>query len=80
MRKSLRNTRSGSADIVHPAKPARLPDNDPADQWIIAAAIQGETEVLVTGDRDLLDVAAGEVPMSIVTPRGFWETLRRSSS
>ena len=67
------------ADIVHPAKPARWPENDPDDQWIIAGAIEGETEVLVTGDRDLLDVA-GEVPISIVAPRGFWETLRRSTS
>jgi uncharacterized protein len=67
------------ADIVHAATPARWPESDPDDQWIIAAAIEGETEVLVTGDRDLLDVA-GEVPISIVAPRGFWETLRRSSS
>jgi predicted nucleic acid-binding protein len=50
---------------------------DADDQLIIAAAIQGEAEVLVTGDRDLLDVAA-KVPISIVAPRGFSETLRNS--
>ena len=67
------------ADIAPPAKPARWPDNDPDDQWIIATAIEGETEVLVTGDRDLLDLA-GEVPISVVAPRGFWETPRGSTS
>ena len=32
-------------------------------------------EVLVTGDRDLLDIAA-EASIAILSPRGFWERLR----
>lgn len=36
----------------------------------------GQANVLVTGDRDLLEVARG-APVDIVTPRGFWESLRR---
>jgi putative PIN family toxin of toxin-antitoxin system len=63
------------ADVVNPTEPSRWPENDPDDRWIIAAAVVGEAAVLVTGDRDLLDVA-GSVPVSIVTPRGFWEGLR----
>lgn len=63
------------ADIVTPVAPATWPDTDPADLWIAAAAIVGAVDVLVTGDRDLLDArpAAG---LRIVTPRGLWELLR----
>ena len=63
------------ADIVTPVAPATWPDTDPADRWIAAAAIVGAVDVLVTGDRDLLDArpAAG---LRIVTPRGLWELLR----
>lgn len=39
-------------------------------------AVGGQANVLVTDDRDLLEVA-GEAPVDIVTPRGFWESLRR---
>jgi predicted nucleic acid-binding protein len=51
------------------------PTTDLDDQWIVAAAIDGEADFLVTGDRDLLDVAAG-VSVTIVSPREFWERLR----
>ena len=63
------------ADIVTPVAPATWPDTDPADRWIAAAVIVGAVDVLVTGDRDLLDArpAAG---VRIVTPRGLWELLR----
>ena len=63
------------ADIVTPVAPATWPDTDPDDRWIAAAAIVGAVDVLVTGDRDLLDArpAAG---LRIVTPRGLWELLR----
>lgn len=48
---------------------------DPADAKVLAEAMTGKAEVLVTGDRDLLDVAA-KAPLRIVTPRGFWEHVR----
>lgn len=48
---------------------------DPNDLAILSEAVAGLAEVLVTGDRDLLDIAA-EAPLPIVTPRGFWELLR----
>ena len=59
-----------------PAQPSPLPIRDADDKWVLASAIAAEADVLVTGDRDLLAVAA-KAPLPIVDPRGFWK-LRRS--
>lgn len=48
---------------------------DKSDLAVLAEAIGGGADVLVTGDRDLLD-AVGDAPLQILTPRGFWELLR----
>lgn len=61
--------------VVNPSEPASLPQDDPDDRWILAAAMEGEVDALVTGDRHLLDVA-DKVSVTIVSPRGFWEKLR----
>jgi putative PIN family toxin of toxin-antitoxin system len=47
---------------------------DPADRWILAAAVAAKADVLVTGDRDLLELA--NPPVRIATPREFWELLQ----
>jgi len=49
---------------------------DATDRIILAEAVAGSADVFVTGDHDLLDVAA-QSPVPIVTPRGLWELLRR---
>lgn len=49
---------------------------DPDDRQIIAEALGGSADVVVSGDRDLLDVAE-ELPIEVVSPRGFWEKLHR---
>jgi len=61
--------------VPKPAARATLPKRDPDDQWVVASAIQGRADVLVTGDRDLLDIAR-VAPIRIVDPRGFWDLLR----
>ena len=61
--------------IAKPAKPSPVRVRDPDDQWVLASAIAGNADMLVTGDQDLLAVAAG-VAISIVSPRGCWERLR----
>ena len=43
------------ADVVTPDEPAPWPETDPADRWVATAALIGAADVLVTGDRDLLD-------------------------
>jgi putative PIN family toxin of toxin-antitoxin system len=54
-------------------KPARLPTvRDPDDARILAEAVGANADVLITGDKDLL-LVAGESPISILSPRGFWE-------
>lgn len=61
--------------IPKPAKPSPVVIRDAADRRILATAVAGTADVLVTGDRDLLAVVA-EAPMPILSPRDFWELLR----
>ena len=63
--------------IPKPRAPSNLEVRDPDDRWILASAIAGHADVLVTGDRDLLEVAARS-PVRIVDPRGFWTLMRKS--
>ncbi len=65
--------------IPRPEQPSDLSIRDPADRWILATAIAGEAAVLVTGDRDLLDVHDSS-PIPILEPRQFWELLRAKPS
>lgn len=61
--------------IPKPSGPSDLPIRDAADRWVLATALEGEADVLVTGDRDLLAVQV-ESPIPILEPRAFWELLR----
>ena len=63
------------SDVIDPSKPAAWPSEDPDDQWVVAAAIVGEVDVLITGDSDLTKPPE-DVTVRILTPRGFWELLR----
>jgi putative PIN family toxin of toxin-antitoxin system len=62
--------------LPKPATPTPIELRDPSDRWIIATAMDGEADVLVTGDQDLL-TARASAPLPIVDPREFWELLRR---
>jgi len=48
---------------------------DATDRVILAEAVAGRADVLVSGDRDLLGIAA-RAPVRIQSPREFWESLR----
>jgi predicted nucleic acid-binding protein len=41
----------------------------------VAAALEGKAEILVTGDKDLLE-AKKQTDIRVVSPRGFWELLK----
>lgn len=59
-------------------KPSALPPikvRDPDDAWVLASAVSGAADLLVTGDQDLL-VLAARAPLPILTPREAWERLR----
>lgn len=62
--------------LPKPAAPSDILVHDPSDRWILATAVAGKAEVLVTGDEDLLAVA-GDSPIRILAPRAFWELLRQ---
>ena len=62
--------------VPKPSKPSEVPIRDPDDRWILASATAGRADVLVTGDRDLLDVAS-KTPLPILDPRGFWDLLSK---
>lgn len=47
---------------------------DVSDGPVLAEAVAGGAEVLVTGDQDLLAVAS-KSPIEILTPRGLWLQL-----
>ncbi|MET0397494.1 MAG: putative toxin-antitoxin system toxin component, PIN family [Longimicrobiaceae bacterium] len=61
-----------------PERTGKISVRDADDAWVLASAIQVGAEVLVTGDRDLLDVAVQVEELRIMDPRGFWE-LHRSA-
>jgi len=61
--------------VPKPKKPSSLQVRDSSDRWILASAEAAGAEILVTGDEDLLSVAA-ESLIRIASPRAFWELLR----
>jgi uncharacterized protein len=58
------------AEILH------LALRDKSDIPVLAEAMAGKAEILVTGDKDLLDFSEA-LPIMILTPRGLWEQLRQ---
>ena len=68
--------REEAATVVQAGQPR--PDvalRDPDDVAILAEAVASNADLLVTGDRDLLDVAL-TLPVVIASPREFWALLR----
>ena len=61
--------------VPKPSRPLRIKVRDPDDRWVLASAVTGKADVLVTGDKDLL-VLGKTAPLQILTPRGLWELLR----
>lgn len=67
------------SEIAKPPRmsPSSIRDRD--DRWVLATAVVGHADILVTGDDDLLTVAK-DAPVPILAPRAFWELLRKGSS
>lgn len=61
--------------IAKPAALLPLAVRDPDDAWVLASAVAGQADLLVTGDADLL-VLADRSPVAIVSPREGWLRLR----
>lgn len=66
----------GQTVVPRPEQAPEIEIRDPDDRWVLASAIAGAADILVTGDKDLLSVAQ-QFAIPIVSPRGFWERVRR---
>jgi putative PIN family toxin of toxin-antitoxin system len=60
---------------VAPDAAPKVRVRDPKDEPILATALACGADVLVTGDRDLLELE-GPVGMRVVSPRGFWQLAK----
>jgi putative PIN family toxin of toxin-antitoxin system len=61
--------------VPKPDQASMVAVRDPDDRWVLASALSGAADLLVTGDKDLLEVA-DQVDLPILDPRGCWERLR----
>ena len=59
-------------------RPANIDINDRDDVLILSTALNGNAELFVTGDKELLELTRIK-SMRIVSPRKFWETLKTRS-
>ena len=65
------------AEVIGAAPRLEISVRDKDDITILEQAVAGAADVLVTGDRDLLELES-EVPLQILNPRGFWDLLRET--
>jgi putative PIN family toxin of toxin-antitoxin system len=63
------------AEVIERSSPLGIQLRDPDDVPILEEAVAGKADVLVTGDKDLLEVTQ-PTPIRILSPRGFWDLLR----
>lgn len=61
-------------------KPKSLPSisvRDEDDRWVLASALAAKADVLVTGDKDVLEVMNEVGGLTITDPRGFWNLVKK---
>jgi putative PIN family toxin of toxin-antitoxin system len=63
------------ADLVQDTGAVTGVCRDPADDVVLAAAVAGRADAIVTGDRDLLTLVEHE-GVAIVTPRAFLHLIQ----
>ena len=74
--RALREELASISDISRPQPIPRV-SRDPADDMVLAAALGGHADAIVTGDKDLLDLGAFE-GMPILTTRQALAKLART--
>ena len=68
------NAVSDAAEIVTPSVVGASACRDPDDLAVLGTALAASAEILVTGDRDLLDLVTFQ-RVSIVSPRDLYDRL-----
>ena len=66
---------------AHYSSPTSLPNieiRDKDDVTILSSAVNGEADIFVTGDEELLKLGKVE-KLEIISPRIFWERLKAES-
>lgn len=58
------------SEICHPAPLSKRISVDPDDDKFIACAIAAKANIIISGDKDLLDVS-GVFGIQVIKPRGF---------
>jgi putative PIN family toxin of toxin-antitoxin system len=71
--------RASAALAEMPSRPAPVAIRDPDDAVILSEALSIGADVLVTGDKDLLEVGV-VLDIRIIDPRGFWQLVRERRS
>jgi putative PIN family toxin of toxin-antitoxin system len=66
------------ATVIPKVELLRMRIRDKSDLAVLSEAVAGRAEVLVTGDKDLLELPT-RPPVPVMTPRTFWEQLRREA-
>ena len=67
------------ATVVKKAEELAVKIRDHTDLPVLSEAVAGNADVLVTGDKDLLEIEQ-KLPLQILSPRAFWEQIRRNSA
>jgi uncharacterized protein len=63
-------------DVVpKPKSPGTVRLRDSSDEWILASAVAGRADLIVSGDGDLL-VLGRTAPVPVLSPRQFWHSLQ----
>ena len=65
--------------VTKPRRHLDLGLRDPDDEWIVASAVAGKADALVTGDRDILETTV-HLPIRVYSPRQFWEQGHKARS
>ncbi len=65
--------------VERPGDVLSLKVRDADEAWVLDSAVAGGGDMLVTGDQDLL-VLAAKAPLPIISPRAAWEQLRREGA
>lgn len=60
-----------------PEQPSKIKIRDDDDRWVLESAIKAQADILVTGDKDLLILSSEISQIKIISPRGFWEILKK---
>lgn len=58
-----------------PQRPLKVSIRDPDDIWVLTSAVESKAEILVTGDKDLLELKH-KLNLLILNPRNLWVRLK----